>query len=125
MTREQKWNSGVIHFLFSTNVVQTAENTHKIIKFIHILYTLHKNYFKMNYRPRCKLKATKPLEDKILRNKNKRKSERLLIWQLIFSCNTKMAQSIKEITDKLKTVKIKNFYSEEDNVERTETQGMD
>ena len=50
----------------------------------------------MNYRPRCKLKTTKPLEDKILRNKNKRKSERLLIWQLIFSCNTKMAQSIKK-----------------------------
>ena len=79
----------------------------------------------MNYRPRCKLKTTKPLEDKILRNKNKRKSERLLIWQLIFSCYSKMAQSIKEITDKLIIIKIKNFYSEEDNVERTETQSMD
>lgn len=79
----------------------------------------------MNYRRRCKLKTTKPLEDKILRNKDKRKSERLLIWQLLFSCNTKMAQSMKEITDKLKIIKIKNFYSEEDNVERIGTQGMD
>lgn len=79
----------------------------------------------MNYRPRCKMKTTKPLEDKILRNKNKRKSERFLIWQLFSSCSTKMAQSIKEITDKLEISKIKNFYSEEDNVERIGIQGMD
>jgi len=125
LTKEQKWYNGVIHFLFSTNVAETAENPHKIIKFRHILYTLHKNYFKMNYRPRCKMKTTKPLEDKILRNKNKRKSERFLIWQLLSSCSTKMAQSMKGITDKLEISKIKNFYSEEENVDRIGIQSMD
>ena len=36
-----------------------------------------------------------------------------------------MAQSMKGITDKLEISKIKNFYSEEDNVDRIGIQGMD
>ena len=58
------------------------------------------------------------------RRKVKGKGEKEIYTQLYddFLERNNMAQSMKEVTDKLEISKIKNLYSEEDNVERIGTQ---